>query len=210
MASRQQPKSIKSQLDQKTTSARDNVLVLADFDNTICPTDVLAVISADELHGADQAAAQAIRAMNHVGRLNIITNSDQGWVHLTLQTAPMPSVQRALHEQKVPIVSAKTTFEAFDRDNPLFWKLAAFMTAFNSQPTIPQNVIVVGDDWAEVYAGQLMEKIAGVPVQIVHFSRGHEPHELAIELRALQTMLPALAQRRTSGYFPMPSTGKGS
>jgi hypothetical protein len=73
----------------------------------------------------------------------LITNSESGWVELSASRY-MPKVLDKLHELKIPIISAQTSYAAtnpdkFDPKNPNMWKNVAFWDVMKDFEPVKKN-----------------------------------------------------------------------
>jgi hypothetical protein len=88
------------------------------------------------------------------GHVHIVTNAETGWVQLSAQKF-MPALVPML--SKVPVLSARSTFEPMHPEAPLKWKYFAFQekiaTIFPGMESIPptaqKNIISFGDSHVE-------------------------------------------------------------
>jgi len=88
------------------------------------------------------------RAMQF-GDVHVVTNAEMGWVQLSAQKY-MPGLLPLL--QKLPVLSARTTFQDTFPDSPLKWKFCAFqqqLAPFMSNIHSYKNVLSFGDSHVE-------------------------------------------------------------
>mmetsp|Transcript_1100 Transcript_1100/g.3417 ORF Transcript_1100/g.3417 Transcript_1100/m.3417 type:complete len:217 (-) Transcript_1100:122-772(-) len=90
-----------------------------------------------------------------VGAVIVITNAEAGWVEISAATY-MPRVLECLRSNNIRIISARSTYEPHYRENPLQWKLCAFVRelsiVFDGSPA--HHVIVLGDGIGECFAAR--------------------------------------------------------
>lgn len=83
------------------------------------------------------------------GEVHIVTNAETGWVQLSAQKF-LPGVVPLL--SKIPVISARSTFEAMFPDAPLKWKYCAFQERLGNllQATaVNKHIISFGDSHVE-------------------------------------------------------------
>jgi hypothetical protein len=73
------------------------------------------------------------------GHVHIVTNAETGWVQLSAQKF-MPGLVPML--SKVPVLSARSTFEPMHPDAPLKWKFYAFQEKIAS--CFPSDGVSIG------------------------------------------------------------------
>mmetsp|Transcript_16362 Transcript_16362/g.32021 ORF Transcript_16362/g.32021 Transcript_16362/m.32021 type:complete len:323 (+) Transcript_16362:22-990(+) len=76
-----------------------------------------------EIEALEATVIQCLSVAMSLGTVVVVTNAEQGWVELSAQRF-LPGVVDLL--AKVPIVSARTSFEGLYPNSPVQWKLRAF------------------------------------------------------------------------------------
>jgi len=141
--------------DTRTHGARS--LLVLDWDDTLSPTTWIgkhgltlqSPTVPDELRKElDAHAKKVVRTLDvacDLGRVIIVTNAERGWVELSAKKF-LPEVCSRL--EGIQIVSARTQYETESCQNPIEWKMRAFLTvarahvsAFGPDPSL----ISVGD-----------------------------------------------------------------
>jgi len=83
------------------------------------------------------------------GEVHIVTNAEKGWVELSAQKF-LPGVVPLL--SKIPVISARSTFEKDHPHKPLDWKYCAFQERLGNllqATTVNKHIISFGDSHVE-------------------------------------------------------------
>lgn len=139
-----------------------------DWDDTLFPSTALSltVLHGDEdedlggdVHSAlidlESAVMSLFENAASRGSVMIVTNSDDGWVKFCSERY-FPRLLEMLRTKNIPVVSARSAYEAQYPDLPHQWKIEAFedrLGRFCSRNE-RANVLVVGDGQSERVAGQ--------------------------------------------------------
>ena len=138
-------------------------LILLDWDDTINPSSLVTSLGfrideTSELPAALKAELVALEdiAINMLeicctrGHVVIVTNAETGWVELSGKRF-VPRVLECLQRLQLPIISARSTYEARYPGSPNDWKTAAFIEqvahAAESAPCI--ELMSIGDSLHE-------------------------------------------------------------
>eukprot|EP00188_Purpureofilum_apyrenoidigerum_P005603 Plantae.Rhodophyta-Purpureofilum_apyrenoidigerum.ctg7454.p1 GENE.Plantae.Rhodophyta-Purpureofilum_apyrenoidigerum.ctg7454~~Plantae.Rhodophyta-Purpureofilum_apyrenoidigerum.ctg7454.p1 ORF type:complete len:217 (+),score=26.23 Plantae.Rhodophyta-Purpureofilum_apyrenoidigerum.ctg7454:333-983(+) len=143
---------------------RNKTVTILDWDDTILASSFLQTVG-DRGDLGDFVMANMSELETHalglleealkVGTVIIVTNAESGWVEISAATY-MPRVLHCLRSNNVRIVSARSIYESQYQDNPLQWKLCAFIcelsVVFHGSPA--DHVIVLGDGVGECFAAR--------------------------------------------------------
>lgn len=121
---------------------KNNTLFIFDWDDTLLPTTWLALndmrvdmpgpVPADIQRQCENYAPWALRTLEEAGKYGkivIITNAEAGWIELTTQKF-FPSWASAI--EKIPYLSARSTWEPKGCVLPVEWKVRSFAQAIES------------------------------------------------------------------------------
>lgn len=153
-------------------------LLIFDWDDTLHPTAALAVanrlapgavsagqvaaaaaagaaasgVTDSDLEACANAAVRALRAAKALGRVVIVTNAINGWVHDTAFRF-MPQIIGEL--ATLTVISARSVFEPLGVTEPWRWKTLCFRRLLDCFPCDPnglqrhRNLFSIGDSWHE-------------------------------------------------------------
>lgn len=116
-------------------------VIIFDWDDTICPSsfvDQYKVESYNDLplhcqnlfKEISRCAEKCLSMASKFGKVLLITNSDEGWVHYSAERF-LPHMLPVLNSGLYKIVSARTRYEQYYPNQPLCWKAAAFAHEVN-------------------------------------------------------------------------------
>ncbi|KAA8498496.1 hypothetical protein FVE85_6081 [Porphyridium purpureum] len=198
-----------------STVTAQNVIVF-DWDDTIMPTSFLAVhglhsenvdvpvpIPApiqEELRRLDDLAVALLECAMTLGRTIIITNAESGWVEMS-GARFLPRVSAFLTKKSVPVISARTNYEALSPTNPNDWKVNAFHHEIQMRFGFlaELNILSVGDGISErVAAHTLVGMMPSSLVKTVKFVERPNLCTLQRELHLMTSTLHDLFQHAAS------------
>ncbi|KAG5181571.1 hypothetical protein JKP88DRAFT_263538 [Tribonema minus] len=168
----------------------DTTLTIFDWDDTLMCSSF---IQQTQYKGA---ACRALRLAQLLGQVVIITNAEHGWVELCAQRY-LRGVNELLED--IPVVSARTRFEAQFPGSPVSWKAAAFAYVLHEQFSAirnkPKLVVSIGDSEEERAAVRIAAaQHAMISSCTVKFLPQPMPRALAVELDMVTTQLRALCR----------------
>jgi hypothetical protein len=166
-------------------SCRNSRLFIIDWDDTInasswCMKQGILTIrppNRNDLQAVRELSAKAAatiqKCLEH-GIVVIVTNAEAGWVECSAREL-MPDVARLLN--RIPVISARTTFEHVCRSAPIVWKTMAFAKILTELRTpamspgliLPLEVISIGDSDHEreaVFKVCLVDRPSFIPKSI--------------------------------------------
>lgn len=138
-------------------------LFLIDWDDTLNPSSwcmhygILTIRPPrkDEVNAVAGLSAKVLKTLTYCmehGNVVIVTNAESGWVEKSARFL-MPDVFQLL--KKIPVVSARSSFENDFRDSPITWKSMAFAriiaewaedeSKLGHSFSIPGQVVSIGD-----------------------------------------------------------------
>jgi len=114
-------------------------LILLDWDDTINPSSLVTSLGfridetselpealQEELVALEEIAINLLEICSTRGHVVIVTNAETGWVELSGKRF-VPRVLECLQRLQLPIISARSTYEARYPGSPADWKTAAFI-----------------------------------------------------------------------------------
>jgi hypothetical protein len=115
-----------------------STLVILDWDDTLLTSTFLdhhapigdvqrTEIYKDQLEKLQNIVISFLECVNRIGKVIIITNSEEGWVKLSSEQY-MPAVWKCINMLNIPIISARSAYEVLFPMEPYYWKFWAFMT----------------------------------------------------------------------------------
>lgn len=102
-----------------------------------------------QLRELEQSAISVLELTMQFGDVHVVTNAERGWVQLSAQKF-LPGLLPLL--ERLPVLSARTTFETHFPDSPLSWKFKAFqqkLSPFLSNVHTYKNILSFGDSHVE-------------------------------------------------------------
>jgi len=138
-------------------------VIIFDWDDTLLCTSWLAAAVCKrgsplplQVAAAGKLACKMLARAMSLGRTYIITNAATGWVeHSAQKWAPdmLPWLR------KVPVISARDSYEATHPADPERWKVETFLDVQRGLPdAVVTNLIVLGDSEFEMAAARSMRK----------------------------------------------------
>jgi hypothetical protein len=179
-----------------------------DWDDTLMATTTSARPTSEEWRRLEETAVRFLLTALRLGFVYIVTNAEQGWVQESAERH-MPLLGRFIREYRVPVVSARSTFErkptgkrhAVTEAEQVRWKFLAMLT-------ILQRVVVrtgavpvlvsIGDSSVERAAlYRVQQHLSELPfVKTIRLLPSPRAPLLEAELRHLTHTLPALVRHR--------------
>lgn len=102
-----------------------------------------------QLSELEVSVSDMLQSAMHYGQVHIVTNAERGWVQLSCEKY-LPGLLPLI--SRIPILSARTTYENTFPGAPLKWKFYAFQqrlaNAF-AEPHKSKNVLSLGDSYVE-------------------------------------------------------------
>lgn len=140
----------------------DDTVIFFDWDDTCLPSTFLASRGfkldtpseyledlREQLRELEISVADMLQTAMCHGEVHIVTNAERGWVELSCEKF-LPGLAPLL--SRIPVLSARTTYEHTFPNAPLKWKFYAFQqrlaNAF-AQPQKSQNILSMGDSYVE-------------------------------------------------------------
>jgi hypothetical protein len=165
-------------------------LIIFDWDDTlICSSFLYSKAKGGKLtesqqktlHSIAEASAKLLEMALSLGQTVIITNAMDGWVESSALTW-LPSLVPLL--QKVPVISARSRYEATHPMDVRMWKAEAFLAVrrqLDSQ--VITNLVSLGDSEYEMEATQIMaSEFEQASLKLIKFTEKPSPEELLRQL----------------------------
>jgi len=140
----------------------DETVIFFDWDDTCLPSTFLSsrgfrldtpVEHLEELRGQlcelETSVADMLQSAMCYGSVHIVTNAERGWVQLSCEKF-LPGLVPLI--SRLPVLSARTTYESTFPGAPLKWKFYAFQQRLaNSfaEPHKRKNILSLGDSYVE-------------------------------------------------------------
>lgn len=176
-------------------------LIIFDWDDTLMYTSFLlhgmqrkvSEATNRQLENIEKAARNLLETALGLGHTFIITNAQKGWVEDCVERY-MPSLKDVL--QKVPIISARSTQEAYS-PNLSHWKKRAFLEVGRQlNKEMITNLVSIGDSNYEMEAVHLLgQEFSRSLVKTVKLQESPTPEELMKELDLIVPKLQKIVDR---------------
>jgi len=199
-------------------SPKHQTLIIFDWDDTLLCTSFLRKLNQDRpltptmdrhLRLIESAAQHLLELAIPMGQTFIITNAMDGWVQDSAARY-LPGLMPIL--ERVQIISARSTQEAYCDGDVQQWKLRAFLEVgrrFDSE--VITNLISVGDSNFELIAAHaLVEQFTQGFLKTIKLKEGPSSEELVKELDLLAPKFGTIVQKACNMKVCLQKTSKPS
>lgn len=189
-----------------------STLILFDWDDTLLASthlansnyrldepDVLPEAVVQQLSLLEDAVIEMLDLAATMGTVCIITNAETGWVELSCKKF-LPRVMA--HVERLPVFSARSTYEPAFPSLPSKWKLEAFSHRIGqlceeTSPALAKNVISLGDSHAEREAVRTVTRdLPSVIAKSVKFVERPTLEQLMRQLQLVVRVFPMICDMR--------------
>lgn len=181
---------------------KHQTLIIFDWDDTLMytthllratPQMVISVATRRALQQIEKTAFSLLETASRLGNTFIVTNAQKGWVEQCVDWH-MPSFKQLI--KKVPVISARTEYEA-DFPDARQWKNRAFLElGKHLDPLVITNLVAVGDSNFEMEAVQLLgQQFPNSFIKTVKLKERPSPDELMKELDLLTPKFHIMVER---------------
>ena len=148
---------------EESAESKESTLILLDWDDTLLVSSLLSSLGfridedselpaalRSELSELEAIVIHMLEACNACGNVVIVTNAETGWVEMSGKRF-VPRILDAVQRMQLPVISARSTYEARYPGSPCDWKTAAFIAQVQhaAQASCVVDVISIGDSLHE-------------------------------------------------------------
>lgn len=180
-----------------------DTVIIFDWDDTLLCSSAVNVQQCDpgQLQQLEVAVETVLTTAMNLGDTMIVTNGQDKWVQDSSRCF-LPKVMPLLNRLK-KVMSARSAYEQNWPGDPYAWKKAAFADILSRRKGKMSfsgvNLIVLGDNLAEIEAAQMAMSLRGSSVvKTVKFKDMPSVNELLGQLRVVTQMLPNLVNEDES------------
>jgi len=187
----------------RKTNVPDDTLLIFDWDDTLLCSSALnfGEWTPGQLLQLERAVESVLNTALKLGETMIVTNGNESWVQDSTREF-VPGLSEIL--KRVPVISARATYERLHPGDPITWKRLAFRDLLSQrrQRGCDLNLVVIGDSPAEIEAARSVKRDGTISrvslVKTVKFKIGPTVNELLGQLRRCEQELEMLVQAEVS------------